>query len=298
VASSAAVDHGSGAIFVQTMIGAVAAVETDGHLRWVADSADPYRTRVVHPPVLTADGHVVTGGAGRIRCHAVDDGRLRWQREIGRCDTFLTYGTGLTTSEVVVLPLGGPRFGFVALYLGNGATRWADPPRTPGPRSSLAAGGSGDAIVVRVGPVVERLTLGDGASRWRTELPGPLSIAPPVVLGGTVVVVTGDAVVHRLDAGTGEVRSRQALGGPGGHGPYRCRGPAVAAAVTATAAEVHVVTTSGHWWRIDPDGDAPQLVGFLPLTVISPPMVAGGRIVVAGADGRVVAMSLDDSGVI
>jgi outer membrane protein assembly factor BamB len=248
--------------------------------------------------VLTVDGGVVTGGAGLIRCHATEDGELRWQRPIGRCDTFLTYGTGLATDGLVVLPLGGPFCGLVALRSGDGATVWTDAPGEPGPRSSLTAVGGGEAVVVRHGPVVERLVLGTGSVRWRTLLPGPLTMAPPVVVGDAVIVVTGDAIVHVLDAATGAIRSRHPLGGDGGHGPYRSSGPAVGAGVVATARHGHVITVSGQWWRIDPDGHGPQLVGILPLTVISPPMVAGGRIVVAGADGRVVAMSLDDSGVI
>ncbi len=220
---------------------------------------------------------MITGDIGAVACLDLASGGLRWElRGPGSPDTLLTYGTGLVTPQLAVLPFGGPGLGLTALRLADAGLAWTDPPGTPPPSSSLAPIGDGDALVLRTAtPSLERLDLGTGRVRWRTTLHGRYSTAAPLVTEDAIILVTGDGIVHYLDRATGQITAHYPLHGlREAYGPYRSAGTGAPTAPVLTEDGPVITLLDGSVWRLHPDSGG-QLVGDLRASVTTQPAPAG-----------------------
>ena len=163
------------------------------------------------------------------------------------------------------------------------------------------------------------LDAGTGEERWSVKTGGPV-VSSPAFAGGVVVIGSDDGAVYGLDPSTGEERWRYLAGGP------------VEAPVTAAGGVAYVASRSGELTALDartgkeiwtsPKGeilrtapaisdtevfvvdDAQGLLAFDRRTgkkrweipdgsYVGPPLVAGGRLMVARSDGHIERVDFD-----
>ena len=218
-----------GQVLVSSTAGRLVALDAGtGEQRWAYQLPGRRQRRLLTAPLVTPAGQVITGDIGAVACLDLPSGGLRWEVSgPGSPDTLLTYGTGLVTPQLAVLPFGGPGLGLTALHLADASLAWTDPPGTPPPSSSLVPIGDGDALLLRTAtPSLERLDLATGRVRWRTPLHGRYSTAAPLVTEHAITLVTGDGIVHYLHRDTGEITTHYPLHGlREAYGPYRSAWP-------------------------------------------------------------------------
>ncbi|OHV54350.1 MULTISPECIES: PQQ-binding-like beta-propeller repeat protein [Frankia] len=261
-----------------------------GAPHWTRHLPHRQRRRLLATPILTAAGRLIVGDVGGVTCLDLDTGDIAWHRDqLGQVDTLLTYGTGLATDRLAVLPLGGPTPGLTALDLRDGTITWTDPPGTPPPSSSLVAIDGTDALLLRTaGPTLERLNLSTGQTRWRTTLTGRFSTAAPLVTDEAIVLVTGDGIAHRLDPDHGGILDRQHLHGlRPAYGPYRSTGTGAPTTAVHTPLGPMIVLLDGSIWQLDsPAG--PLLVGDVAAPVTTQPVLLGSNTLVVLSTDAVV----------
>ncbi|WP_226932688.1 outer membrane protein assembly factor BamB family protein [Parafrankia irregularis] len=261
-----------------------------GATHWTRHLPHWQQRRLLATPILTATGRLIVGDVGGITCLNIDTGDTVWHRDqLGQVDTLLTYGTGLATDRLAVLPLGGPTPGLTALNLRDGTLAWTDPPGTPPPSTSLVAIDGTDALLLRTaGPTLERLDLSTGQIRWRTTVTGRFSTAAPLVTDEAILLVTGDGIAHRLDPDHGDIFDRQHLHGlRPAYGPYRSTGTGAPTTPVHTPLGPMIVLLDGSIWQLGcPDG--PLLVGDIASPVTTQPVSLGlNTLVVLSTDAVV-----------
>ncbi|MDR0346093.1 MAG: PQQ-binding-like beta-propeller repeat protein, partial [Nocardiopsaceae bacterium] len=141
----------AGQVLAVSGAGRLAALDpATGGQRWAYQLPGRHRRRLLAAPLVSQDGQVIIGDIGAVACLAAATGQVRWELAgPGSPDTLLTYGTGLVSGELAVLPFGGPGAGLTALRVAGGGVAGPDPARTPPPSCSLVPAGDGDAMVVR-----------------------------------------------------------------------------------------------------------------------------------------------------
>ena len=268
----------NGRITASSEAGAIITLEaTSGQCLWTRQLPGRGRRRLLAAPLITPGGHIVAGDLGGVACLDADTGDLRWQTAcLAQIDTLLTYGTAAATSDLAIMPFGGPTRGLTALRLTDGTIAWSEPSGTPPPSSSLVPLGDGDALLVRtLGPTIERFELATGHLRWRTTLQGRYSTAAPIAASESVLLVTGDGLLHHLDPATGAVLHRQQLTGlRDAYGPYRSTGTGAPTSPLDTPTGPVIVLLDGSVWHLGAPGDIPELIGEVPGHVTTQPVLA------------------------
>ena len=268
----------AGQVLVSSTAGRLVALDAGtGEQRWAYQLPGRRQRRLLTAPLVTPAGQVITGDIGAVACLDLPSGGLRWEVSgPGSPDTLLTYGTGLVTPQLAVLPFGGPGLGLTALHLADASLAWTDPPGTPPPSSSLVPIGDGDALVLRTAtPSLERLDLATGRVRWRTPLHGRYSTAAPLVtehaitwslaMGSSITSTATPVRSPRTTRSTACARHTGPTGPPApGRRPRRC------SQVTARC----ITLLDGSVWRLQPTSGA-QLIGDVQATVTTQPTPVG-----------------------
>lgn len=181
----------------------------------------------------------------------------------------------------------------------SGAGRWRVEPEGVEEldrlRGGAAAFAEGRLYVASAGGTVLALDAASGAELWRQALRSPIRTAP-TVLGGRVLVPTADSQLVALDAATGEVLWRHAglfeqTAILGGASPA-AEGEIVIA--TYPSGEVTALTLAGGqpiWSETVLRPRRTLAIGAI-TDIVGEPVIADGRVIVAGASGETAAFDL------
>ena len=284
--------NGTDSMIAVTFSGALSCLDsTTGELRWATNLPRSRHGRVLNAPVITDDGRLIVGTLDHLTGLSMQTGAELWTtRALAPVDTLMTYGRGLASGHVVVLPFSGPYRGLTAVDSGDGTVLWSQT-SGPAPTSTLTAvPGTDHAVVMRAeSETLECVELATGAMVWRAVVGGKFTTVSAIPTSAGIVVVTGDGTVHVLDTRTGRplTKSTQLTNGQSdGWGPYRSTGIGVATDPVAVGGQVVVTTVSGDVWVIDPAGDH-ELVAALGRHVTTRPVpVRNDRLAVLTTDAR------------
>jgi len=236
------------AILVLGSILVMAGGETAQGAQGVAAAAGPrklWEARVVHapavPPLLGGDSLFVAGTDRRIVCLDARTGRRLWRRTLPGTVACAI----LRADSVLLVGIGPPTPGVIALDCGNGHVRWER--RLDAPAAGITRSG-GTVVVFSYRGDARGLALADGQEKWERTLKGPVAgmvledgylvalarrdtlwslaaadgktvwavpiggthAAPPILAGGRIIRLTyeGDLVAHDPSTGLEIARGR------------------------------------------------------------------------------------------
>ena len=290
---SAAPVVAGGRVFTMDALSVVSAVSTGGGLQWQTDLAADYdRDGAVSGGGLAADAAAVyaTTGFGEVVALQATSGAVIWRQ---RLDALVSGAPMVAGGQVYVTGRDGSGW---ALNASDGRVQW-QVPGTPASSGMIgsAAPALADALVVFpfTSGQVAALTTADGTGVWSSPVTGQRLgrgygavgdvTGDPVVAGGVVYVGTAAGRLAALDAATG---TRIWTATQGAMGP-----PLVA------GGSVFVVSDEARLLRLDAGTGAVIWSVEMPyFTNAEPkkhkaifahygPVLAGGRVVVAGSDG-------------
>lgn len=161
-------------------------------------------------PVIHAERAYLLGAFGDLRCVAIADGRLLWQRQLAQefaaeLPTWGMCSPPLVVDDLLIVNPGGPNASLVALDGVTGQTRWT----TPGAPAAYAPFICGEFGGRRQIVGYDQISLGGwdvktGARLWQLVPPteGDFNVPTPIAVSGGLLVATENngTRFYRFDA--------------------------------------------------------------------------------------------------
>lgn len=290
--------HGADALIAVTFSGAITCLDSDsGQVRWTRTLPRARHARVLNAPVVTDLGTLIVGTLDHLTGLSVATGAELWTTDVlAPVDTLMTYGRGLASGHIVVLPFSGPYRGLTAVDARDGKVLWSQT-SGPAPTSNLTPiPGTDHALVMRASSEsIECIELTTGACMWRTDLGGKFTTVSPVPTSAGIVAITSDGTVSELDTATGKPLTKAnelTLGSVDGWGPYRSTGIGIGTDPVAVGDHIIAATVSGDVWSIEA-GESPLLLDSLAQHVTTrPAAISGERVAVLTTDAQLTIVSL------
>ena len=267
--------------------------------------ADPRldQLRVTLPPAArNAEWPQAGGGATHVVPHpdAARQLEVAWRTSIGRGaggGARLLAGPVVARGTVFAVDARGTT---VAVDAANGRRLWDFYPEEAERVDRLAGGavtfGEGRLFVVATGGLVLALDPATGGEIWRRPIKAPIRAAATVA-EGRVLVPTADGQLYALDAASGEVLWQHAglfeqAGILGGASPAVARGIVIAAYASGEVAALALDSGRQLWTDTVLRPRRTLAIGAI-ADIVGDPVIAGERVVVAGASGEMAAFDLE-----
>jgi MYXO-CTERM domain-containing protein len=171
----------------------------DGAEAWSVKAAGPLGAS----PAIERGRLFVSTLNGRVQALRLADGHQLWQRSFGGQN----YGSPAIVGDSLVLAAGFPAQKLARLGLADGATRWETAPGAVADLVNSSPAVAANQVVFGMnGGRYQSVDLGTGATTWKIDTAGSVSLSAPLLAGDTAYFVPGGSspALFAVNSATGQ----------------------------------------------------------------------------------------------
>jgi outer membrane protein assembly factor BamB/predicted MPP superfamily phosphohydrolase len=278
-------------VYAVTITGDVICLQSvTGELRWCYSLGEPSRRWVFSAP-LACHGRIYAGVSSALVALDAGNGAVLWRREdFGVDDWISSYTSPAATEDRIVVAFYTQPTALAVLDAATGQTVW----QLPGVKANsiYATPVIGEGVLFSVsGAAVRALDLETGASRWECAIRLGRIQATPALAGERLFVATGTGVLHAFHVTDGHELWRWS---PPTEmplfTPYARTGPTTLASPVVAGGVVWVAAADGCLYGLDETSGALLWSGDLGAPLAAAPAVGENALFLSATDGTVSAL--------
>lgn len=278
-------------VYAVTITGDVICLQAaTGELRWSYSLGEPSCRWVLSAP-LACHGRIYAGVSSALVALDAGNGRVIWRRQdFGVDDWISSYASPAATEDRIVVAFYTQPTSLAVLDAATGQTVW----QLPGVKanSMYATPVIGEGVLFAVsGAAVRALDLDTGASRWEGAIRLGRIQATPALAGERLLVATGTGVLHAFHVADGHELWRWS---PRTEiplfTPYARTGPTTLASPVVAGGVVWVAAADGCLYGLDETSGALLWSGDLGAPLATAPAAGANALFLGATDGTVSAL--------